>query len=327
MSVVALSQYQSFKTLQRTSPIKCGEYLCEIAAEGLTQSQIAERVGSDRHTVGRYLKIGRWDDEVKELAGHENISKTSIIRAASRPWDKGQLIQYLTKGEISQPATQKAPEPAQTPTECTESEISWRYLRHFVSSPGNVSLLLCIFSFSGYLLHQGYLFFSAVDSNFASALSSAFFSEAIPVVSAACLAMSVKWSHKALTGTIMMATIIGVGVFMHASIHNQSISKSEGSTRYEAEKDALNGSILAISESINALPSSYATKRQQLAEQLNRQRAELSAVHANITQAVDQTQSRSQIPLSYGAWIRIAAMLLNAFLVHQFFKRMAQLNI
>ena len=331
-----------YRKLQRIDPIKCGEFLWGLKERGLNHTEIAERLETNRHQVGRYLRIADWDQDIKAfIEKHRaSVSNTVLLKAASRSLDKKETLSFLKEGGQKVPEREvppNIPSPKRDFRKKVSKQkikrvghsnqlpggLSWSDVGQYVSSPANVSLLSCIILLWGYLFHQGYIFFSAIDGDFISSLSSAFFSEAIPFIAAACLALSVKRSHKFLTGAILVGTILGVGLFMHASLENQLASTSGAAAQYEAESNAIKTSMVALSESIEALPSTYASKRQEMIAQLNQQRSELKAVTANVMAVESSHTQKNQVPLSYGAWIRIAAMLLNAFLVHLFFKRLS----
>jgi hypothetical protein len=340
------SQYQ---TLKRENPIKCGEMLLALKNQGLTQKQIGEKINANRHMIGRYLRMANWDADIKRLA--ITVGRTQIFRAAEKSLSKAELIQWFCskRRDISSSSEIEHPERGDIsfPNEIEHSErrdtsslneiehqergdisfphrgisltganhdMGWAELGAALSKPTSTILGTCILLLSGYLLHQGYLFFEMIESNTISAISSAVMSEMIPLILAACIALSSKSMGRIFLTTCLFASVVGVGLFMHASIDKQGTENSSGFKQRQFETKVLNNSIASLSESLSELPVSYASKRQNLVSQIDAQRETLSAI-----QSKPILQASSGAQQGYSVWLRIAAMLLNAFLAHMFF--------
>lgn len=351
----------TYQKMRSAHPIKYGEYLCELHERGLSQKDIAESLKTNRQLVGRYQRIGRWDGEIKTfLEGNRQfISNTAILNAAMSPKSKDELLEEFKKlvGNTSGPRTVDTHmgKLKQFPTLPAFSEISarlssleqrfeslaatselsvkskkerlpWVDLFFQLTRPESMFLLICITGLSSYLIHQGLLFFSAIDHDSASSLSSAIVSETIPLLSAACLALSTQRSRKIIAMIILGATIAGLGFFMHTSLADRMTKQSGYFTRLNTDREIILSTVEALRASMASLPETYITKRQSLASQISNEQAKLSEVNAFLGKVEVQRANINIVSLFYSVWLRIAAMILNAFLVHLFFVGIAKVH-
>lgn len=275
---------EEFRALQKQNPASCGDWLRGLQKQHkLNQTQLAERLKANRQVIGRYLKA------TKAKKSCHSVSRKDHAPAVS--------------AHGSEPSG-----PAQS--------LTWLGVFKNIIKPAPFFCLLAIAGFTSYLIQQGILFFEMVEADNQSIISSAILAEAIPLISAACFALSFKKSHKILLGIIFGGSIVGMGFFMHASIGQQMTAQSDVSKQTHLEKRVLNSSLTALSESLSALPENYVSKRQELIQQINFQRAELGKLDTQtgtLGQAISLT---SNAAFTFGVWLRVAAMLLNALLVH-----------
>lgn len=202
-----------------------------------------------------------------------------------------------------------------------ETEPSWMEVFSQIVTPSMFVLMVCTIGLSSYLVHQGVLFFQLHDNNATSVWSSAIVSEAIPILCAGCLALTRRFLHKLIASILLMGTIAGLGFFMHASISDSMQRQSGAFIRTESERKVQESSVKALVSSLNALPDTYVSKRQLLAEKITSEQKKLADLNHSLTKFEHEHSSVDRIALLYGVWLRIAAMLLNAFLVHLFFGR------
>lgn len=95
MAEILLDFSQEFRALQKRSPVECGNWLCGLKAQGFNQTQMAERLKANRQMIGRYLRIGHWDEEIKSLINQHQVKKSLILQAASKPLSKSELLHVL----------------------------------------------------------------------------------------------------------------------------------------------------------------------------------------------------------------------------------------
>jgi hypothetical protein len=107
---------------------------------------------------------------------------------------------------------------------------------------------------------------------------------------------------------------------MHASLGEQVLKSSSAYKWQELERQSLADSMQATTKSLNALPLSFATKRQQLAAHLDQKREALTALNQKITHTATGLTSPNNALFTYSVWLRISVMLLCAYLVHLFFE-------
>ena len=272
-----------FRSLQKSNPAKCGDWLRGLQNQyQLNQTQLAEKLKANRQVIGRYLR------GIKKSKCH-SVSRKDHASAGS---------------EIS------------TEPSGTVQSLTWIGLFKALATPQTFFCLLAIIGLTSYLIQQGMIFFAHLETTQSSIISNAILAEAIPLISAACFAMSIKKSHKFLLGTILIGSIIGMGFFMHASIVQQMVTQSDISKQTQLERQALNSSLTALTQSLNALPTNYVTKRQELIAQMDFQRAELGKLDMRSSGVAQDVNLTTSAAFTFGVWLRVAAMLLNALLVH-----------
>lgn len=212
------------------------------------------------------------------------------------------------------------------PENLLDNPISWGELLATTIRPSSVLIVLCISFLTVYLVYQGVVFFSAIDPVPISAISSAVVSEIIPFLCAACFALATKNSHRLIAFAMLMLTIVGLGFFMHSSLSTQL---TRGSGRYErlVESRKLTMATIAThSSALDNLPETYITKRQSLAEKIGLERENLDRIDREIDSLESYGSGFHNTGLGYAVWIRIAAMLLNAYLIHLFFSGFRRKN-
>lgn len=352
------TEFDTYQKMRSSNPVRYGEYLCELCESGLSQKEIAEMLNSNRQLIGRYQRIGRWDKEVKIFLeeNRQYISNTAILTAAMSPLSKEGLLERFKSniptgaksvvtpeenmGEVRNfptlPAFSEISERLSTLeqrvavdedegmafggyTVRRPCDIGWRDILDQLFRPESLFLLICIIGITSYLIHQGLIFFNVVDSDPVSALSSALISEVIPLLSAACLALCSKRLSRMIAAVILVITIGGLGLFMYTAIKEDMSKNSGGFTRLSDERKITLSTIGSLQESLSSLPASYVTKRQSVVEKIDKEQSKLSQFDKDIGKMEVQKQDIDSIALAYNVWLRVAAMLLNAFLVHLFF--------
>jgi hypothetical protein len=209
-----------------------------------------------------------------------------------------------------------------------EIETQWMSIFYSVLEPKGfcfvllgLCLILLISGLTGYLMHQGFLFFASGEPDFTKALSSAIVSEAIPIICAGVFALTDSRRFKILSAIFLVTSIIGLGVFMKDGVVGNSLTQNFQYKAVQEERDLIHKSIETLNKSLAALPENYASKKEALRQEIETQRKNLLAnteASKNISGIVTQGTSAA---VSYNVWIRIAAMLINAMLIHLLFTR------
>lgn len=308
----------NLKTLKREDPIKFGELLCEFKAQGLNQTQIGQKISINRHMVGRYLRIGQWDQDIKEfIGGHrDRIKNTMMLRAASKPLSTAQLKKTLDIGEIAPLKTKVQPRIRRRERTKTENPRGWFAMLYYLVAPRSVFLLLGIGIFMSFLLYQGYLFFLAIDTNEISAIYCALLAELVPIAGAIGATVARNRLVKTLLVIGVIVSVCGLGAFIYTSLAKQIQAPSAEYLNQQVEREALLQSITSLTEAMKSTPASFVTKRQAIIEQMNGQRAALATLNATKIAAPEQSIGGIDIVLAYSVWLRISAMLMNAMMVH-----------
>ncbi|MFK7822748.1 MAG: ParB/RepB/Spo0J family partition protein [Oligoflexales bacterium] len=77
---------------------KAGEYL-KWEKRGLRINEIAKRVGKDRTTVSRMLKIAKWNKEIHKVIEQKNLSYRKLEALARKSLSEDEVLEALLGGE------------------------------------------------------------------------------------------------------------------------------------------------------------------------------------------------------------------------------------
>jgi predicted transcriptional regulator len=338
MAETLLDVSSRYQDLRRENPIACGEWLRELLKEqGLSQTQIAKQLGANRQIVGRYLRMAQWNKELKELISkcQRKISNTDLLKAASSPKNERMFreqVEQHTKQTNHQPVgpitCDVLPKPAERPAQPVaedkkhSNELSWSQLCRYIGQPATVFLLLSTAALSAYLIHQGIIFFSAFDRDDTSVISSSVVSELVPLLSAACFALCANRLQQMLSGILLVCSICCLAFFMQVSLAQRHIDTSKQVSHLEVERESISLMIDTLGKSASSLPDNFISRKRSIIEQIDAKRIDLAGINARIARATEQVGSSENISLSYGVWLRIAAMILNAILAHALFARL-----
>lgn len=206
-----------------------------------------------------------------------------------------------------------APESQMDPT------LKWQDLFVMLTKPSSVLLMACIAILISYLVYQGVVFFSAIDPQPISAISSAIVSELVPFLTAACFALAPKLSHRIVAFMMLVTSIIGLGLFMHKSISTQITQSSGYYERISKSRELTLASIDSYTKSLATLPEAYVSKRREISKEISAERENLTKIDREIRHLEISGGESRNTDLNYAVWIRLAAMLLNAYLIHLLF--------
>lgn len=212
--------------------------------------------------------------------------------------------------------------PSQLPTAKCSSSIRWEKLFSLLSHPEPVLLGVFALILSSYLVHQNFSFFRTIESSDEAAIINAIISEIVLILSAASLAFTSKKMHRALLGVFLFGTIAGLGIFFHKSLSENSVSKSAQVEMLIQEKELASKTVGLHFASIESLPQDYISKRQNLEHKIEQERAKISELNSRIENSKTSAISSQTSKVTYAFWLRLAAMLLNAYLIHCLFSRL-----
>lgn len=86
-------------------PIDIADCYFELNKKGYKQSELVKMFGRDRKTIGRYIKIAQWPEEVKDLirGNLDKISVKYLMLLASKVYTDAEILAEITKkiGRIS----------------------------------------------------------------------------------------------------------------------------------------------------------------------------------------------------------------------------------
>lgn len=199
------------------------------------------------------------------------------------------------------------------------SSVRWEKLFIIISHPEPILLGLFALLLSSYLVVQNYTFFETIETSQNLALMNAFISELILILGAASLAFASTKVHRVIIGAFLVATIAGLGVFFHKSLSEGIISKSPVIETLTKEMELANKAVAIHTTSIEALAPSYVSRRQELQRKIDIERMKISELNTQIEKSKESVLPSNTSKLTYAFWLRLAAMLLNAYLVHCLF--------
>ena len=200
--------------------------------------------------------------------------------------------------------------------------IKWETLFEKMSHPEHVFLGLCVLILSAYLTFQNFSFFLTMENRQHIALLDALISEFVLILLAASLAFCLKKTHRFLIGIFLISTIFGLGVFFHRSLSENFAAKSSQVEMLMQEKTLTTKVIERYMTNIEGLPENFVAKRQDLQSKLDEERTKLADLNKRLIESHDSAVSNNTNRVSYAFWLRLAAMLLNAYLAHCFFSRL-----
>lgn len=247
---------------------------------------------------------------------HKETLFPSITQSQTTPQIESQIgLQTMaqTQSQISNETQKMVSLKVSNPV----SQISsrWESLFNLAAHPEYLLSIIPVIILSAYLTYQNYLFFEKIESSSFVAAINACISELVLIILAASIAFSSKKMHKFFLSLFLISTILGLGSFFHGAISDVLSEKSK-------EKEFITKAINVHLSSIEALPASYVSRRQELQKKIDDERAKLTKLDSTNDQATNSSISNTTSKISYAFWIRFVAMILNAYLVHCLFSRL-----
>ena len=280
------------------------------AASSPKNEEVLKQTIQEQRQKEKAVQEARTTTEQTSLGEH-------ILRESFAQYDTSRRTPPIERRFVEPPPPPELPRQPKDDGENISS--AWIMIGRYISQPSIVFLLLSILALSAYLIHQGILFFSTVDNDNVSAISSAVVSELLPLLCAACFALSVSKMQRFLSGLLLTGSIIGLSLFMHAALSQKQVDTSANVSHLEKQRENILLSIETLNAAAAALPSNFVSKKQDIIQQIDVKQASLSNLDTNIARAISDASSASNVLLSYGVWLRIAAMILNAILAHALF--------
>lgn len=188
-------------------------------------------------------------------------------------------------------------------------EEQWSRVGIVIASPASLANVSVMSGLSAYLITQSH--------NFMGSWSTAIVSESIPFLAAAMIPCCASLMGRTALRGLVLASLIGLTMFFHSGISNDSVKNSDSYTRMVESRNTIVGQIKALTVSLENIPGNYATKRADLGGQIKDAQAAL----ANSDTALASVKSEGSSSVAYEVWIRLGAMILNAYLVHMLVRR------
>lgn len=193
-----------------------------------------------------------------------------------------------------------------------------------VIHPAGLCLFASVVGLTTYLFYQGVWLFNQVETDSSAALNSAIVSEAIPIICAGIFALNTRVLTRIVSGLLVFGSVLGLGAFMYGGILGHSLTQSHQYISLQKERASILATVDSLTTSLNMLPENFVSRRQDLAKEIRQERKELAQNTSALSQLKASGFSNANAILAYSVWMRVAAMLLNAFLIHLLFLRIKE---
>ncbi len=171
--------------------------------------------------------------------------------------------------------------------------------------------------FSLFLIWQGAVFFTKQGYSLEEAYVCSVFGELLLVVSSGLVFYSETKRTKQLFSGICFLSIFLLGAFLHNGVRKSLVESNSEYKRLQSEYKLTLSTVESFKKDKESQPENYKTKKQEIQNKIDSKLSELKTYSSKLN--IFESQSMS-IGEYYLAWIRIALMILNAYLVHAFLK-------
>lgn len=191
--------------------------------------------------------------------------------------------------------------------------------------PQAFAIVPFILMITGYLAYQNYDFFLATNINSdvlagteiqVTPLLNSLIAEILLLVSAAYTKIASSRSVKALAWMVLITMLIGLGVFMHSSLHS-GLSKNDTNVQslLNQKQDALKAKE-SYEKDKEQIPADWIGRRSQLQKKIDQERALIAQLDSQLASVKTVSSQNLQAVIIYNSLLRIVAMIVNALLAH-----------
>ena len=177
-----------------------------------------------------------------------------------------------------------------------------------------------ILLFSVFLVWQGAVFFMKQGYSQEEAWTVSIFGELLLIVSSGLIFYAETQRTKQVFTVICSLSIILLGAFLHSGVKKSLVEANPEYQRVQSEYSLTKSSIAELKKDKEAQPQSYKTKRNAIQETIESKLKDLKEYSQKLSHFESMSMSLGEY---YIAWIRIALMILNAYLVHALMRSLA----
>ena len=200
-----------------------------------------------------------------------------------------------------------------------KKDISWQELQARAMLPKNGIFLFLLLTLSFFLIWQGALFLMKQGYSLEESYVCSIFGELLLVVSAGLIFQAETPGAKKAFKFICGLSIFLLGAFLHNGVKSSLLEANPEYQRTQREYDLLASDIKTLKEDKKNLPTSYKTKKNEIQNKVDEKIVQMKAYSEQLKIFESKTIGIGQY---YIAWIRIALMLINAYLAHTFLKNL-----
>lgn len=257
-----------------------------VSEEFLTEDQIRRREINDRYNKKR--KVSQPMDNIL------SINKKSNLDVRRAPLD-------VTQRKVK----------------VNDGGKQWHDLVMYFTSPRSILQISIATILTSYCTYQSVLYFCASDTDKVSAITTAIAAEFVLVSSEILFAMSNTKIYRAATFIFLAITMFCVGSLIHGSISGIDSSNSKSIELKTQERDALVSIYKTIESNISNIPDDQISRK-------NKEISKYSEINSRIEKVNDEIVSLNSRVSGVGVyswWIRVAAMILNAFIINSLLRK------
>ena len=176
-----------------------------------------------------------------------------------------------------------------------------------------------IILFSVFLTWQGASFFMKQGYTQEEAWTISIFGELLLIVSSGLVFFAETKNMKQVFTLICSLSIVLLGAFLHNGVKKSLVEANPEYKRVQSEYLLIQSDIENLKSEKESQPETYKTKKREFQEQIDSKLVDLKTYSEKLTQFESKSMGIGEY---YVAWIRIALMILNAYLVHAFLKEL-----
>lgn len=198
-------------------------------------------------------------------------------------------------------------------------DLTWDDLRKSIQSPKNGTFLFLLLIFSSFLMWQGAFFLMKQGYSQEESYICSIFGELLLIISAGLIFQAETPGAKKAFKFICGLSVFLLGAFLHNGVKSSLLEANPQYQRVKSEYKFLVSDVKSLREDKKLLPESHITKKAQIQTKIDQKSREISAYSEKLLTFESKAIGIGQY---YIAWIRIALMLINAYLAHAFLKEL-----
>ena len=197
---------------------------------------------------------------------------------------------------------------------------SWSDICEDLLLPRSALFLGTIVLFSVFLIWQGAMFFMKQGYSTKEAYVCSVFGELLLIVSSALIFRAETKRTKKVFTVICSLSIILLGAFLHNGVKKSLVEANPEYQRTKSEYELTQAEIKTLKQDKSEQPENYKTKRNEIQNKIETKLNVLGSYSEKLSAFESKSMGLGEY---YVAWIRVALMILNAYLVHAFLRELS----